>query len=255
MFDEEFLKSMLLYFYKNTKYDPIRINITICYELYEKVVELYPESRHRQNMLENKSVVDNFNGMSFPCENLKDGYNVVISKKVFELDWYTYFGPFQHEFTHAHDLDVLARYINATTAEKLMEYEYYDNAMNVISEFNARRNGFLSVRNLVYNFEDEESEKAHIFEKEVPLIKSYMKSEMTLYDVAQLMGRMAVLDMKTERQVSQYFLEKAVHLYDAETFYTFNRLYEVLFEHMNEKDNIKKCMMDVVNILSGGSMT
>ena len=57
MFDEEFLKSMLLYFYKNTKYDPIRINITICDELYEKVVELYPESTHRQNMLENKSMV------------------------------------------------------------------------------------------------------------------------------------------------------------------------------------------------------
>lgn len=35
-------------------------------------------------------------------------------------------------------------------------------------------------------------------------------------------------------------------------FILLTRLYEVLFEHMNEKDNIKKCMMDVVNILSGG---
>lgn len=251
MLDEEFLNSMLLYFYKNTKYDPIRINLSICDDLYEKVVELYPEGRRRQHILQNKSIVDKFNGMSFPCENLKDGYNVVISNNVFKLDGYTYYGTFQHEFTHAHDLDVLARHINATTAENLMKYEYYDDAMNVISEFNARKNGFSIVRNIVYNFENEESEKEYIFEKEVPLIESCMKNEMTLYDVAQLMGRVAVLDMKTERQVRQLFLEKAVHLYDMETAKFFENLYEVLFEHMNEKDNILKCMADVINILRG----
>lgn len=249
MLDENFLDSMLLNFYKNTKYDPIRINVSVCDDLYGKVVELYPEGQHRQSILHNKSIVDHFNGMCFPCENLMDGYNVIISTNVFKLDGYTYYGTFQHEFTHAHDLNVLAQYLNATTAKELMGYEYYDIAMNVISEFNARKNGFSFVRDIAYKFDNKEDEKIHIFEKEIPIISIFLKKEMTMYELAQTMGRIAVLDTKTECQASQMILKKMERLYNSEFICIFDSLYKVLFKYMNEKDNIKKCIFDVVDIL------
>lgn len=236
----ELIYIMVDYFYKTTNYENIKMNIEICDKLFDRIKSLYPNSKNKIPIL--FSGVDSLNGIAFPSDNLDDGYNVLISRDKLYQDDYTFYGTFQHEITHAHDMAIIAKHIGAKNGRCLVESEMYNSSMGVISEFNARRNGYNIVRKIIYNFDDRQKEKKFVLNKEIPFIFDNFKiTEKTWYEIAQYLGRIAAIDCIENEKVEDLFFELCENFWDYQTIRKVKNIYDILYEARNDCYNTINC--------------
>ena len=246
----DFQEDMLNVFYERTQYDKIKISIVLCENIYECALKYSPCEKHKKMLLTNKESIKILNGLSFPKSILDDGYFAIISKKIFNYKDNTFLGTYMHEITHAHDFDVFAKYINATTTEDIYNSMYYDTAMGIISEFNARKNGFSYVREKSYCFFNLEEESDYILSKEIPYVISKSGNLEDIYSLTQLFGRMAVFDSKTKERARYCFYEFLSKIFNQHTYDNITKMYEILYKFQGEKNNINFCLPEIHSIMN-----
>lgn len=246
---KEFNKQMIDAFYSRTAYDKEKVFVVLCEDLYAYALEHSPCEKHKMMIENNKGIVSNLNGMSFPKRTLNDGYYSIISKRVFSYKDLTYLGTYIHEITHAHDFAIFARYIGASFAQEIYDSKFYNCSMGMISEFNARRNGFSYVREKAYSFKNQQEEVEQIFSKEIPLIIDRCEDIQNLDNLAQLFGRMAVLDLKTNENARNVFYDYFAGVFNQFTLDRVIKIYEILYKYKDKKDNISFCTDEIQQII------
>lgn len=239
-------KVMLDIFYERTSYEREKIFVVACDDLYVYSLEKSPCQKHKSTLAD----VSRFNGTSFPKYLISDGCYALISKNIISGKDASWMGTYLHEITHAHDFFVFADCIGAITADEIYDSQFFLSAMGVISEFNARRNGFSYVREQWYKFDSADEEWENIFSKEIPYLIKTNSEVSNLYSLTQLLGRMAVFDSKTKETARSIFYDIFLERFNTFTADKIIKMYEILYNYKDAKNNISLCLNEIHQIVT-----
>ena len=238
---DQFFGSEVNYFYKHyAKIDSNRkIEITLAADsIYETVMQLNV-SKTQKNIIirQGKDVTDSLNGTVILCNDIeRDGVQVIFSLKSFahylsNNDVFTPIGTINHEFTHANDFIDFAEYLGVTDSESVLKNENWF-AVQMWSEFHARRNGFLRVLNAATN--ETLSFPEGYAEHELELIRTKWKErleENELYELMQLCGRYSVIEEIFSDKVTGFKEDMLKGVYSGIKLYICNQIYSFCKNH------------------------
>lgn len=212
---QEVISTIMKWFYDFFGYSEVPINVIITPNISEEYQKLRPElieetiaTFHEYNGL---TVVPSQKGEDFMIL-LNRGYILDECKK----EQNSWFGTIAHEATHVQDFIKYAELLNIENYESLLQVDKH-RMFHMWTEFNARRNGYLFIRQLTYGESRDESQLEYILVTEMPyyiesFISQYETGDMQtqLYSVSHFLARLSVWQELYPVWFTQAYIEQVL---------------------------------------------
>lgn len=175
-----------------THSDQVEYEITD--DVFSRRLELVKTERDKRLTLEQKDFLQSVNGNFVWGKRNTDNITVLIAKKTFQYEGFTWCGTVHHEYTHAHDFWNLADHLNITEMDDLYDYAFYT-PFEWWSEYHARKAGTTNVYRYEYA-RDTLQQTIYVCNQSLYLIADGLKRAPSVYEAMQWFGRYSALKEK-----------------------------------------------------------
>ena len=198
-------KMVLDIFYQSTQRDRIKVKVEYVDDLYNRRLELVYNDKEKDDLINNKAFIEGLNGTIVMSKTKDRSHNILISKNVLN-ETFQFISTIIHELTHIHDfVDFVSEFCDGNY-ESIGEHDLFG-MFYYWTEFNARRNGYLYYRKILFQIQDtnynHEEQVNHILNTELKLQYDYLLGNLRkyrydkdavnyIYSVIQFMGRFSV---------------------------------------------------------------
>lgn len=239
--------------YINTRKLPhINIEVVIAEDFFDSYLNRSISSQHA-DIIENKTWINSLNGsVAFP-KNVDGKYNIILSKQYImeclDNENVNFIGTICHELTHVYDHIEYMKLLGITDFEVAPRRPNYD-MFNHWTEFNARKIGYMYLRNYVIDDPYSQEIINHVIQTELPLqINNFFGSyssttdgKQQVYSTMQFLGRLKAWKEIYPQIFNQSFLHELLKtntwMIDLFSFLDENDVLEKAFNNFNQMKDI-----------------